>query len=312
MRNGTGLAFALGSCVTFALSGMFASALIESGWSSGAVTTLRIAGSALVLLVPAVLAMRGRWSRLRTGAWNLIMFGVFAVTVAQLGFFSAVQFIPPALALVIEFLGPVLLVLWTWARTRRSPTGLTIAGIVVAVLGLVLVAGVGAGALDPIGVLLALTAAVGNAVYWATAASQAHGIPPVALAGFGLAIGGVLLALASLVGLLPFSMADAVATLAGVDLTMPVAVGALIVVATVVPYVLGIEGARRLGPTVASFVGYTEPLFGVIWMALLLAILPTGTQWLGAAAIVVGVVLVKLGQLRAERAITSPTAVPSA
>lgn len=306
VRSG-GLALALGSSASFALSGMFASALIDSGWSSGAVTTLRIIGAALVLLPPALLALRGDWRVLQRARWQVIVFGVFAVTVAQLGFFSAVQFIPPALALLIEFLGPVLLVCWTWARTRIAPPQLTMIGIVVAVIGLALVSGViGAGGLHPLGILLALGAAVGNAVYWATAAAQDTGLPPVTLAGLGLAVGGVLLGVVSAVGLLPFRLSTSTAVLAGVALPMPIMIGALIIVATVVPYVLGIAGARRLGATVASFAGYSEPIFAIVWMAILLALIPTGMQFAGAAAVIIGVVLVKLGQVRRERAKGAP------
>jgi drug/metabolite transporter (DMT)-like permease len=310
-RGRGGLVLALASSASFALSGMFASALIDAGWSSGAVTTLRIIGATLVLLPPALLALRGNWGALRRARWQVIVFGVFAVTLAQLGFFSAVQFIPPALALLIEFLGPVLLVCWSWARTRIAPPQLTLAGIVVAVIGLALVSGViGAGDLHPLGVLLALVAAVGNAVYWATAASEDNGLPPVTLAGLGLGVGGVLLGLASAVGLLPFRPSTEAATLAGVTFSMPIMIAALIVLATVAPYVLGIAGARRLGATVASFAGYSEPIFAIVWMALLLAIVPTTLQFAGAAAVIAGVVLVKLGQVRRERAELSALDVP--
>ncbi|MBO0811329.1 MAG: EamA family transporter [Microlunatus sp.] len=301
-HRGTGLAIALGSSASFALSGMFASSLIDSGWSSGAVTTLRILGAALILLVPAVRALHGDWGLLLRARWQLLGFGVFAVTFAQLGFFSAVQYIPPALALLIEFLGPVLLVCWTWARTRTAPPRLTLLGIAVAVVGLALVSGViGSVHLDLLGVFFALFAAIGNAVYWASAASDTHGLPPVTLAGFGLGIGGVLLGVAAVVRLLPFRVSTGAAELAGRDWPMPIMIGALIVIATVVPYVLGIAGARRLGATVASFAGYSEPIFAIIWMALLLSLLPTGLQLTGAAAVVLGVVLVKIGQVLSER-----------
>jgi drug/metabolite transporter (DMT)-like permease len=172
----------------------------------------------------------------------------------------------------------------------------------VAVVGLVLVSGViGSAQLNPLGILFALVAAVGNAVYWASAASQTHGLPPVTLAGFGLGVGGVLLAVAAAVGVLPFRVSGSAAVLAGHGWSMPVMIAALIIVATVVPYVLGIAGARRLGATVASFAGYSEPIFAIVWMGLLLALLPTVLQFVGAAAIVGGVVLVRLGELRNER-----------
>lgn len=299
--SGVGFALALTSAASFGISGMIASALIDAGWSAGAVTTTRIVAAALLMLVPALIAVRGAWGSVRRGAGQIVLFGVFAVALCQLAFFSAVQFIPPALALLIEFLGPVLLVAWTWARTRRSPGATTLVGVAVAVLGLALVSGVGAGALHPLGVLLALGSAVGNAVYWASAASDTHGLPPVTLAAFGLGVGGVLLAGASALGVLPFTATGAPVTLAGAAVPMPVAVAVLVLVATVAAYVLGIAGARRLGARVASFVGYSEPLFGIVWMALLLALWPSPLQWIGGAAIVVGVVVVRLGEQRKAR-----------
>lgn len=291
-----GLVLAIVSSATFALSGMFASALIASGWTAGAVTTARITAAAAVMLVPGILALRGNWVQLWRARGQVALFGVFAIAVCQLAFFSAIAFIPPALALLIEFLGPVLLVGFTWARTRQSPAVLTLVGAAIAVVGLALVAGVGSGALHPLGVLLALISAIGNAVYWATAASATHGLPPVTLAAFGLAVGGVLLALASGVGLLPFAASGGSVELAGTQLPVWAALAGLVLIATVAAYVTGIAGARRLGATLASFVGYSEPMFGVFWMAVLLALLPTGTQWLGGTAILVGVVLVRLGE----------------
>ncbi|UOR03018.1 hypothetical protein MUN77_06895 [Leucobacter allii] len=51
----------------------------------------------------------------------------------------------------------------------------------------------------------------------------------------------------------------------------------------------------------ASFTGYSEPLFGILWTIVLLALVPTGRQWLGAVLIVAGVVAVKLGELLSAR-----------
>lgn len=296
--RGSGFAIALTSSASFALSGMFASSLIDSGWSSGAVTTLRILGAAAILIVPACWALRGNLAALSRARWQLLGFGIFAVTFAQLGFFTAVRFIPPALALLIEFLGPVLLVGWTTARTWKAPARLTLIGVVVAVVGLVLVSGViGSVHLNPLGVFFSLFAALGNAVYWALSASETHGLPPVSLAGFGLGIGGVLLAVVAAVGLLPFRMSAGPATLAGRGWPAAALIIALILIATVLPYVTGIVATRRLGATVASFVGYGEPIFAIVWMGLLLSLVPTVMQLAGGAAIIAGVVLVRLGEL---------------
>ncbi|WP_404311936.1 DMT family transporter [Agrococcus terreus] len=297
-RRSAGLALALGSAASFGVSGIVASSMLEAGWSSGAVTLVRIGGGAIALAVPTLWLLRGRWGAVLRSWKEVLVLGLMAVALCQLAFFSAVAYISPALALLIEFLGPVLLVGFGWATTRRVPPGLTLVGAAVAVVGLALVSGIGGDALHPLGVLLALGAAVGNAAYWTAASSTTTELPPVALAGLGLAVGAVALGVAAAIGVLPIALSGAPVVLAGETVPVWVAVAILVLVATAAAYVLGILGARRLGQTLASFVGYAEPMFGILWTALLLALLPTPVQALGAAAIIGGVVLVKLGQAR--------------
>lgn len=308
-RRPIGLVLALVSAGTFALSGIFAAALLGGGWSAGAVTLLRIGGGALVLLVPTLWLLRGRWDAVLRSWREVVVLGVLAVAVCQLAFFSAVAYISPSLALLIEFLGPVLLVLYTWARTRIAPAALTLAGAGVALVGLALISGIGGEALHPLGVVLALGAAVGNAGYWASASKADSELPPIALAGLGLIVGALVLGVASAVGAPPFVASTVDVQLAGETVPWWAAMAMLILIATSASYVLGILGARRLGATLASFVGYSEPMFGILWTALLLAILPTPMQWLGAAAIIAGVLLVRLGQLRRPRPTKGPAIV---
>ncbi|MCR8670127.1 DMT family transporter [Agrococcus sp. HG114] len=307
-RRPLGLAFALASSASFGLSGIFASALLDSGWSSGAVTTVRIGGGALVLLGPTLWLLRGRWDAVLRSWKEVLVLGLLAVALCQLAFFSAVAYIEPSLALLIEFLGPVLLVFFTWAVSRRAPAWLTLAGAGVALVGLGLVSGIGGEALHPIGVLLALGAAVGNAAYW-VAASKHSELHPIALAGLGLIVGALVLGAASATGLLPFRATLDTVVLAGQPLPALAVLALLVLIATASAYVLGILGGRRLGATLSSFVGYSEPMFGILWTAALLWILPTPVQWLGAAAIIAGVVLVRFGQSGRSQAARSPNAV---
>ncbi|MBN9613111.1 MAG: DMT family transporter, partial [Actinobacteria bacterium] len=299
----TGFLIAISSSASFALSGIFASALMSAGWSAGAAATARICFSALVLLVPTVLLLRGSWGRVRAAWGPVLLFGMLAVFGCQLAFFLAVQFIPPSLALLIEFMGPVLVMLWMWLRTRIAPSWLTLLGAAIAVLGLVAVSGVVAGvALHPLGVFFALIAAVGNAAFFVAGASSHHGIPPLPFVGLGLIVAAVALTIVSATGLLPFAVTASPARIAGVEVPPALVVAGMVLISTVAAYVLGVMASRRLGATVASFTGYAEPLFGILWTILLLATLPTALQWFGAALIIAGVVTVKVGELvRARR-----------
>lgn len=297
-----GFLLAIGSAASFALSGIFASALMQAGWSAGAATTARIAFSAIVLLGPTLALMRGRWDLVRRAWPQLLVFGVLAVAGCQLAFFLAVQYIPPSLALLIEFTGPVMLVFWMWARSRIAPSWLTLTGAGIAVLGVVAISGVLAGvSLHPLGIAFALIAAAGNAAYYATGAASDHGIPTLPFVGLGLLIGSVPLIIAGAIGVLPFTISSAPASIAGVSVSPWLVVAGMVLISTVLSYLLGVAASRRLGATVSSFTGYSEPLFGIVWTIVLLAVVPTPLQWLGAALIVAGVITVKAGELRQTR-----------
>lgn len=298
----TGFLLAVGSAASFSLSGIFASALMEAGWSAGAAAAMRIALAALVLLIPTLVMLRGAWDLVRRAWASVLLFGALAIAGCQLAFFMAVQFIPPSLALLIEFMGPVLLVFWTWARSRIAPSAITLLGTAFAVLGLVAVSGgVLTGGLHPLGILFALVAAVGNAAYYAAGAKADHGIPPIPFVGVGLLVGAVILALVTATGLLPFAATGDAGIIAGRPMPAWALVAGMVLISTVLAYVLGVAASRRLGATVSSFAGYGEPLFGIIWTILLLTVLPTAMQWLGAALIIVGVVTVKIGEIHQAR-----------
>ncbi|WP_430591572.1 EamA family transporter [Humidisolicoccus flavus] len=303
-----GSGYALASAATFGTSGIFAASLMDSGWSPGATTTLRVTFAALVLLIPTLIVLRGRFSVLRSASRHIVLYGALAIAGTQLCFFAAVQYMQPSIALLIEFLGPVLLVGWHWAISRKRPHTLTLIGAGLALLGLAFVCGIIGEPLHPVGVMFGLAAAVGVACYFELSASVKHEIPPLALAGGGTLVAAVILGLASVSGLLPFHITTETTTLIGTEISVWLVLALLVLIATVAAYTLGIAGARRIGSTLASFLGYSEVVFAFIWTWLLLGLLPGPMQWIGGACILLGVVVVKLGQLRAGEpaAVTQP------
>jgi drug/metabolite transporter (DMT)-like permease len=300
---GTGLALALLSAVTFATSGTFARSLIEAGWSAEAAVATRVGVAALVLAIPAVIALRGKWHVLRRNLGMVGVFGVLAVATAQACFFNAVQYLPIGVALLLEYLGIILVVGWMWAAHGQRPRKLTVAGSVAAVFGLVFVLDITGGAkLDAVGVLWGLGAAVGLAAYFVLSARGDNELPPVVLASGGMGIGAVVLVVLGLVGVLPLDATFGEVTFAGYRTSWLVPVLGLSLVAAVISYVAGIGAARILGARLSSFVGLTEVVFAVLIAWLVLDELPTAVQLLGGALIVAGVTLVRLDELRPAKA----------
>ena len=290
-----GLALALVSAASFATSGPLAKSLLDAGWSPGAAVTARIAGAALVLAVPAGISLRGRWSALRTHAGVIALYGLLAVAGAQLGFFTAVRTIPVGTALLIEYLAPLLVVVWVWVVQRRRPGVATGVGAAIAVVGVVLVLDVvsGGAAVDAAGVGWALFAACGLAGYFLLSEREAPGLPPLVLAAGGLVVAAVVLALAGAVGVLPMTAGLEPVRLLGHGLSPLLPLAGLALVAAALAYTTGIAAARRLGSRLASFVGLTEVLFAVAFSWVLLGQGLGQLQLLGAALVVAGVVVVR-------------------
>src|SRR5690606_37237633 len=119
--------------------GTLAKGLLTAGWTPGAAAVWRMAVGALALLLPAALAMRGRWGTLRKGWRSMVLFGLVAVAGCQLTYFFAVERLDVAVALLIEYSGVLLVVLWHWLRRGKRPRALTIGGTALALGGLALV-----------------------------------------------------------------------------------------------------------------------------------------------------------------------------
>jgi drug/metabolite transporter (DMT)-like permease len=290
-----GLLLAVLSAASFGLSGPLARGLLTIGWSPGAIVLARIGIAALAVAPFSVVALRGRWRQLRAQAGQVLVYGVMATAGAQFCYFSAVATMDVAPALLIEYTAPAAVVLWLWARRGERPRPLTLGGAAVAAAGLVLVLDLFSGAdLAWSGVAWALGAMVGAATYFIISAETDNALPPVALAGCGLLIGSVTLAVLGAVGLLPMhaSRAPVTYTIGALPWWVPLLVLGLVTAA--VAYVAGVAASRRLGSGVASFVSLLEVVAAVLFAWLLVSQTPGLSQLTGGLLIIGGVVLVRL------------------
>ena len=307
-RAVAGLAFAVASAASFGLSGSLAKGVMDAGWSAGAAVFVRVLVAGLVLSVPAALAVRGRWALVRSRLPLIAAFGLFAVAGCQLAYFNAVSHMQVGVALLIEYTAPVAVVVWMWLRHAQRPGPLTVVGAAIAAVGLVLVLDLVSGAdLSVPGVLWALGAMAGAAVYFILSAGDDDALPPIVLACGGLLVGAAALLVAGVAGVLPMRMTTDVVTLGDTEVAWWLPLLLLGVVTAAVAYVTGVAAIRRLGSRLASFTALLEVLFGLLFAWLLLDELPRTVQFLGGVLVLAGVVVVKLGEpgTLAEPAATS-------
>ncbi len=316
--GGAGVVLSLVAASTFGTSGSFATALTDAGWSPGAAVTARVGIAAVVLLIPAWIQLHRQWPAMKVGrrgdllrsARTVVLFGLLSVAACQLCFFYAVQRLSVGVALLLEYLGIVLVVLWQWLGHGERPHPLTLVGSAGALVGLVLVLDLTSSQhLDPIGVLWGLGAAVGLASFFLLSARTEEPLPPLAMAAAGMTVGALALLVCGLVGVLPLHATYGSVHFGDHTTSWIVPVLGLSLLAATLSYVAGIGAVRHLGARLASFLGLTEVLFAVLWAWLLLGQLPGRMQLLGGVFIIAGVALVRIDELRRPAVAASSPAV---
>lgn len=303
-----GIGVAMVSAASFGSSGVFAKSLTEAGWTPGGALLVRIALAALILTIPGIVSMRGRWQELfgpgqQRTQLTVLMYGIFSVAGCQLAFFQGIQHVSVGVALLLEYLGPLMLMAWAWGVTRVRPSNTTLVGAAIAIAGLFVVLDVARGAtLSLPGIGWGLLAAACVATYFHISGSTGLRLPPVALVWLGLMLGAATLALAGLVGILSIGGSARDVVLRGASLPFWVSAVGVALISTALAYSSGVVATRRLGATVASFVGLAEVLFTVVFAWLLLGQHFGLPQVIGAAVMLTGVVLVQNGTTPREPA----------
>ncbi|NLE98615.1 MAG: EamA family transporter [Propionibacterium sp.] len=293
-----GFTFVILSAFFFAVSGPIAKSLYAVGWSPGAVVLIRLIGSAVLLVIPTIVTLRGRWAEVREHWKLLVVYGVVAMAGMQGTYFVAVDHLSVAVALLLQMMGaPLIIVFWLWARTKRRPAAVTFVGVAVALIGVVLVLDLRGATLSMFGVVMALASAACLAVYFFVSSSQSHAIPPIAFTGLGMWVGAATIGVANLTQLMPGRYVVADADFAGAQISWAVPI-ALLVVGTVGAYVCGIIGLRYIGATVGSFLNLVEVPFSAVAAWLIVSEELTVMQIVGGVVILLGTVFVKRGDVR--------------
>lgn len=294
-----GLLFAIASAFAFGLSGPLGKSLMEAGWSPTAAVTARLAGGAIAMAVFATL-MKRDWPREAMQHWKTVVaYGIVPIAGAQLCYYNAVSHLSVGVALLLEYTAPVLVVGWLWATTRRRPSNLTMAGVAVAVAGIMLVLNVFSGAhINLVGVGWGLAAAICAACYFMMSdevTADGSGLNSITLAVAGLIVGAIAVALLGVSGLMPMTFTANHTAIAGMTTSWVVPVIAMALIPTAIAYTLGIMGIARLRPRFASLVGLAEVMFAVLAAWALLGEALTPIQAIGGAVVLAGLVLARQG-----------------
>ncbi|WP_395296082.1 DMT family transporter [Kitasatospora hibisci] len=265
-----GLTLALVSAFAFGGSGTAAKPLIEAGLSPLHVVWLRVTGAAVVLLP---LAYRHREAVLRRPGL-LLGFGLLAVAGVQACYFAAISRIPVGVALLIEYLGPPLLIGYVRFVQRRPISRGSAIGAGVAVAGLACVVEVWNGlSFDALGVVFALGAACCQVGYFVLADAGSRGerpIDPLAVSTYGLLIGAVLLTAFTHPWTADWGVLGGDVLMNGHSVPALLPAAWMVLIATVLAYLTGVIAVRHLSPPVAGVVANLEAVVATVLAWILL------------------------------------------
>ncbi|HEY7042441.1 MAG TPA: EamA family transporter [Nocardioidaceae bacterium] len=270
----------------------------SAGVGSATLTTVRCTGTALVLLL--VVALR-RELRLvvpenRQALLATVAFGITGVAMVQWLYFVAIDRLPVGVALLLEFTAPVLVALFARFGYGEHVRARLWAGLACSLGGLALVTEIWSGlALDVIGVLAGLGAAVSLAAYFLLGEHSVATRPPLAVLTGAFVVATVF-----------WNIAAPLSALGSVDLGGQVSLGGnlseydvslwalivwMVVLGTVAPFLAELSALRDLSATEVGLIGMVEPVgatvLGWLWFEENLS----AVQVVGIAIVLVGIAL---------------------
>lgn len=298
-RPARGYALVLVGSSCFIVNAGVSRVAMNAGVPPDRLAALRSTGTAIALLLIVLLLGRVRTLRLRTAEipW-LLLYGVVGVALLQVCYFVAIDRLPVGIALLLEYLAPLLIALWAWLVQRRPVRARLWPALALALVGLALVAEVWDGdALDSLGVVMGLAAAVCFATYFLAGEHLVAHRDVLSVTCWGFAVSTVFWSVAR-----PWWTFDAdvleTSTEVFARIVVPVwlLVAWVVLLGTLVPFGAETAALRYLPATIVSLIAMIEPVGAAvlawIWFGESLA----AVQIVGGVAVVIGIVLAQTSQ----------------
>jgi drug/metabolite transporter (DMT)-like permease len=292
-----GFALVLTGASLFVLNAGVSRVALRAGVDPASLTTVRLTGTVVVLLLVAVLFRRdvlvpprGRLALL------LLVHGVVGVAGLQWTYFVAIDRLPVGMALLLEYQAPILVALWARLVQKEPVRNRMWVGLALATIGLGAATGIGQGAsFDAVGIAAGLGAAVCFATYFLIGE---HGVGQ--LDALRVILWSFLVACVALNLLAPVTevsrdlLAERVSLLGrlgGYDAPVWALLLWVILLGTLVPFGVELFSLRHLRATTVTMVAMLEPvgvsILGWVWFYEALG----PVALLGGIAVVVGIVL---------------------
>ena len=215
---------------------------------------------------------------------KLLNFSFFGLLICQGTFFLTIKHTNAGMATVIQYIGPVIIMLYYCVIGRRWPLPREVIAIVVSLFGTVLIAthfDFSKLNISTLGLFWGLLSAFGLASYniFSISLTTKYGVMPIM--AWGLLIAGVVVYFATGSNYIPdnFKLIDFIC------------MSGVVIIGTILSFSLYLEGVRLIGAVTGSIIGCFEPIAAIIFSFLLLGTTFGTIDLIGAAFILSAVIV---------------------
>lgn len=280
----------------FAINGTVSKVILGSGIDAAQLTEVRCAGALLGLMLIA-LATRPWSLRLRREELPLIVaLGVGGLALVQWSYFFAIHRVAIGIALVIQFVGPILVALWARFVYGEQVRARIWVALALALTGLLLIVEVWqTNRPNAAGLAAAAFAAVTYAAYILLAEQGVRRRDPISLSAWGFLFATVFWSLLAPWWNFPGERVEDRVSLLGNLASSHLPIWALmawmVVLGTIVPFALVVAALQRISATRAGITAMLEPVVAIVVAWAWLGESLDSVQLSGAAVTLAGVSL---------------------
>lgn len=306
-----GFALVITGATLFIVNAGVSRVALRAGVDPVSLTTIRVTGTFVVLLLVAALFRR---SALRPPSGRLgllvVAHGLIGVAALQWTYFVAIDRLPVGMALLLEYQAPILVAVWARFVQKEPVRNRMWVGLALAMLGLAAATGIWKGAVfDPVGIAAGFGAAVCFAVYFLVGEHGVAALDPLRVILWSFLVAAIGLNVISPVTSLPVELLTKDVSLLGSleEYVAPVwlLLAWVTCLGTLVPFALELSALRHLRATTVTMVAMLEPVgvsvLGWVWFYETL----DAVALAGGVAVVAGIILAQTAR-RAHPVIEPP------
>lgn len=283
--------------IAWGLSGASGQYLLAHGFTALALTNVRLLIAGSILLSVGFLADKDKLLRFlkdRKAMVSLALFAIFGLMLNQFAYLLTIHETNAGTATVLQYLCPILILIYSCLRTRKAPGLMEIVSMALAFTGTVLIATHGDFsqlAITPKGLFWGLFSALTYALYILIPIQIIRDWGTMLVIGLGMALSGLALTPFSGLGQLSLDFTPGLwAALAGI-----------ILIGTIVAYTLFLKGSGMIGPVKSSLLASIEPISAVFFSFLIMGEQFFAIDFLGMGMILLAVSMISLRDLINER-----------